>query len=147
MDNGEIPFTTTNIRTIGTAIFALLSSTSNYASSQNRYIHIESYTTTQVEILDVLENITGKAWERIHESGKELLRWSHEEYRKGNLSYEVVEPQIQVVSCGKLDEEGLGDLRGENLFNDQLLLPKENLEADIRVIAAGQKLGPLLLTR
>ncbi|RMJ14236.1 hypothetical protein CDV36_006064 [Fusarium kuroshium] len=135
-DGGKVPFGATNMHTIGHALFSLLSSPSAYAESQNRYIHIASHMTSQHEILAAVEEVTGKTWEKVAVNGKELSRTSLVKFHLGDPS--AFPGLIQAMTWGRLGDTGLGDFSGEELFNDKLGLPKEDLEADVRAVLDGK---------
>ncbi|KAK7424083.1 hypothetical protein QQX98_000693 [Neonectria punicea] len=135
-DDGTVPFCATNMHKIGHALFSLLSSPSNYAESQNRYIHIVSHMTSQQEILAALEKITGRTWEKVPVNGKELSETSLGKFHRGDPS--AFPGLIQAMTWGRLGDKGLGDFSNEKLFNDKLDLPREDLEADVRAVLEGK---------
>ncbi|KAF3062066.1 Isoflavone reductase like protein IRL [Daldinia childiae] len=135
-DAGTVPFGATNLHTISHALFSLLSSPSNFADLQNKYIHIASHMTTQQEILAALEKITGKTWEKVPVNGRELSQTSLEKFQKGDSG--ALTGLIQAMTWGKLGDENLGDFRGEKLYNERLGLPKEDLEADVAAVLEGK---------
>ncbi|KAF5013231.1 hypothetical protein FDECE_745 [Fusarium decemcellulare] len=135
-DDGTVVFGATNMHTIGHALFSLLSSPSNYASSENKYIHIVSHITCQKEILDVLEKVTGRAWEKTSVNGKQLLQTSLDKFHKDDPT--AFPGLIQAMTWGKLGHKGLGDFTNETLFNEELGLPREDLEVDVIAVLEGK---------
>jgi hypothetical protein len=135
-DGGNVPFGATNMRTIGRALFLLLTSPSVLEEARNKYIHIASHMTTQLEILAVLEKVTGKTWERTSVSGKELSQTSLDRFQKGDS--EALPGIIQAMTWGKLGDDNLGDFSGEPLFNEKLGLPHEDIEAVVTDVLSGK---------
>jgi len=135
-DNGAVPFTVTNIATIGKAIINLLSNSERLGATTNQYIFISSHTITQERLFDAVRKATpGEKWIVEHVDSKAAAAKAKDEFAKGNI-YAAFE-LIKYVTFA----EGLGDLGDfrKVVSNDLLGLEKEDLDADVKRIVAGSK--------
>ncbi|KAL6918508.1 hypothetical protein ACHAPO_008436 [Fusarium lateritium] len=62
IDGGKTRFTASNGEQVGRALVAILG---NPVLTANNLVSIESFNTTQLEVLDALEKATGSTWERV----------------------------------------------------------------------------------
>ena len=129
-----VPFSVTNIATIGKAIVNLLSSVERLVATTNKYVFIASHTITLKELFNVVRKATpGEAWTAEHVDSKVAAAEAREKIAKGNLFawYELV----KYVTFG----EGLGDLGDfrKVVSNDLLGLEREDLDADVKKIVEG----------
>ena len=125
-DGGSVPFTATNLDTIGKALVAVLSTPELVEQSKNTYIYVASLTATQNDILAILEKLTGKSWTTEAVSSKQVSKDGLEKFGMGDFS--VVGGLIQSAIFG---DEKLGDL-SRMLWNEKLGLLKEDLETVIK---------------
>jgi len=128
-DNGAVPFTTTNIATIGKAIVNLLSTSDRLTATANKYVFISSHTITQNELFAAVRKATvGEDWSVEHVDSNAAAATARDEIAKGNLygGYKL----IQYITFA----EGLGDLGDlrKVVSNDLLGLEKEDLDADVK---------------
>jgi len=85
-DEGKMPADLSLRSTIGKAVAAILADPHAYAESKNRYVAINSFHVSQLDILAALEKATGKSWEREHTSSVEASRVGKEKLSKGDFS-------------------------------------------------------------
>jgi hypothetical protein len=130
-DEGTAIFSTTNVHTIGLAVVKALEQPE---ASKNQYVFIGGFQTSQNEILEVAEKITGEKWKVTHVATKDHIDEGNAKMQKGDYSgiYDLIraatfEPQAQ-----------LGDLAPEGLWNEKLGLPKDDLEKAVRAAFEGK---------
>lgn len=127
-DGGNVPFSTTNLPTIGKALASLLSTDANLAATKNKYIFISSHTTTQNEILAAYEKATGgEKWTVEKVESESAYKAAFEKFKGGDFS---VIPTL--IKSSFLAGDELGNNVKQGLLNETLGLQKEDLEADVR---------------
>ncbi|KAF2272910.1 NAD(P)-binding protein, partial [Westerdykella ornata] len=126
VDNGTVPFTTTNTTTIARALIAILS---NPSVARNQYVYISSFTPTGADILAAAERITGAQWTVKHVSSDDLVKDGKEKVAKGDRM-----GVVSLLLAGLLGKEGLGDNRkkGSEEWNQRLGLEGEDFEGSVR---------------
>jgi len=133
-DEGKAPADLSLRSTIGKAVAAILSDPHAYAESKNRYVAINSFHVSQLDILAALEKATGKTWEREYTSSTEASRVGKEKLSKGDFSGFV--PAILGL------EWGGNEWAHENGADNGLLGLKtgssKELEEAVRKIVAGE---------
>ena len=92
--------------------------------------------TSQAEILQIAEKITGTKWTVKHKSSKELIDLGNEKIKKHDF-----DGISDLIKAGAFGAEGLADYSSEGLWNEKLGLQKEDLEESVRVGLAGKLLG------
>jgi hypothetical protein len=130
-DNGTATFSGTNQHTIALAIIKALEKAD---VSKNQYVFVSGIQTSQKEILEAAEKITGQKWNVTHGSSKALIEESQAKVQKGDFS--GIGGLIQGATFGT--EEQLGDLSPAGLWNEKLGLPKDDLEKTIRAALEGK---------
>ncbi|GKT90374.1 isoflavone reductase family protein [Colletotrichum tofieldiae] len=123
IDGGKTPFTASNVAQIGRAIVSVLQ---HPAETKNQLVFIESFTTTQTEILAVLEKLTGQEWK----VNKDVRQDGFAKLGKG----EFVEGGSAVIMALVLGEGGLEDhthVKG-GIWNQRLGLKTESVEQTVR---------------
>ena len=73
----------TTLPSVGRAVVGILK---NPEQTANRYLYVASFETTQLDILKVLEQETGKKFEVVDKTGPELLKSGGEKMGKGDMS-------------------------------------------------------------
>lgn len=129
-DSGDNKFSTTTLSTIGLSIASILT---NAEETANQYIFVQSFTTTQNEILASLEKASGQKWEVEKIDSKEQTRSAQQALKEGNEGaiYTLIVVAIYAGTTGQ-------DFQVEGkLANDLLGLPKENLNDVIATIVKG----------
>jgi len=134
-DGGNIPWTSTNLRTIGTALVNLLYP-SNVSTTANKYVYISSHTATQTQLLEISERQTGKKWTVEHVQTKESIPAAKEKLRAGD--HTAAYALIQAAAFGEMGYGDLNKVEG-GLWNERLGLPKEDLEADVKAVLEGKR--------
>ncbi|EEU38443.1 uncharacterized protein NECHADRAFT_88584 [Fusarium vanettenii 77-13-4] len=143
LDGGDAPYGTTNLRTIGLALFRIVSNPTHFQDSANRYVNIHSYILTQKDILAAVEKVSGRTFERHHVNSADLYEDALRRFRSRGPSMEkdlfAERDIIQCITYGKGEFLGLGDTRDENDWTERLGLPAENLEEDVRGVLEGTR--------
>lgn len=133
IDEGAAPFCATNVQTIGQAIVKVLK---NPELTKNRYIYVSSFVTSQVELLRVFENISGEKYDVTKVTSEELIARGNERLKKQD--YWGFGDLVQGATFGTT---GLGDYRGEGLWNEKLGLEKEDLANSVKIVLSGKLVG------
>ncbi|KAE9994810.1 hypothetical protein EG327_000023 [Venturia inaequalis] len=133
-DSGDVPFSGTNLSTIGTGLVALLSK--DVDASANKYVYISSHTVSQNEILAGLEKITGEKFTVTKQDSKKVIEESHKKLGAGD--YSVIPPLILAAAYGP---DALGDFTKVDggLWNERLGLAKEDLDASLKAVVSGKR--------
>lgn len=129
VDGGKTRFTASNMAQIGRAIVSVLH---HPVETKNQMVFVESFTTTQAEILAVLEKLTGQTW-KVNEVGSQAIRqdgfakFSNGDYVGGGSA---------VIMALVLGEGGLEDhtnVKG-GIWNQRLGLESESVEETVREV-------------
>ncbi|KAF2655306.1 NAD(P)-binding protein [Lophiostoma macrostomum CBS 122681] len=137
VDNGVAQFSATNLRTIGQALVRSLQS-SNLDATKNQYVYISSFTTSQADLLSLIEKITGAKWTVENVSSAELKKRGDEKLAKQDFS-----GIPDLIRAGAFGDKGLSDHR-KLLWDEKLGLEKENFEETVKLGLAGKLAGEKL---
>ncbi|KAF2185626.1 NAD(P)-binding protein [Zopfia rhizophila CBS 207.26] len=130
-DGGNIKFSGTNLDTIGTAVAKVLQP-ENEEKTKNKLLYIHSFSVTQNEILDVLEQVTGQKWERVYEDSKKQIGEARPKMLEGDD-----DAREEVVSVWGIVAS---DWRKKEGFANQLIgLQKESLEEVVKRVVQNVK--------
>lgn len=124
-DDGKAVFSTTNLHQVG---ITLIRSLEKAELTKNQFVYVNSFQTSQKEILDLVERVTGEKWTVNHQTTAKLLEDGRARFQKGDFS--AIPDLIRVAIFDP--SENLGDSSPEGLWNDKLNLPKEDIEATAR---------------
>jgi len=127
-DSGNEKFTGSNLPFIGQAIAAVLK---NPEPTANKYIEVASFTTTQNEILKLLEEESGAKWTVEHKKTEDSQKIADEKLAKGDYSSFSDYLKVYLFADGKGQSPKEADLA-----NKELGLPKEDLKATIKAALA-----------
>lgn len=121
LNKGDTPWNTTTLASIGLAVKNTMLIPEKTA---NRYLYINSFTTTANQLLASLEKVTRKKWEVTHVNAEDRKKEGMERMSKGDFSAAMM--LIQYV----LYVEGYGGnyMEYQESANDLLSLPKQNLD-------------------
>lgn len=133
-DDGDVPFSTTNLHIIGETLVKLLTDPAAYEDSKNRYIYLASHTTTQNEIVDAAEKATGKTFEIKKVSGAEKLAEGKRKLANGDPS--STGNLLWAIAYSKINGEALADFRELGIFNDKYGVKDVPLEEDVKKLVA-----------
>ncbi|KAF5637665.1 2-hydroxyisoflavone reductase [Fusarium sp. NRRL 25303] len=127
-DSGNEPYSTTSLAFIAEAVVAILKKPEE---TKNKYLNIAGVTTTQNEVLRVVENLTGDKFEVSHVTGAEQEKIGDEKVAKGEFS----------AFKNYLEQFLFADGAGHALTGDEnaiglLGLKEENLEEVIKSVVA-----------
>lgn len=84
IDSGNQPFSATNVATVGQAVASLLSHPTETA---NKFLSVSSVTTTQNEVLKLLEAESRQKWQVEHMSSNDLEKLGDRRKAEGDFSY------------------------------------------------------------
>lgn len=128
-DSGNKLWSTTNI---GTAAAAVVKVLQKPEETTNRSVHVASFTVSQLQVLDALEQATGCKWKTEHMTSKEALD------KAAELGTEDHSEGLKLLVLMLLYAEDAD--RGANFTTDGLLdnkmleLPEETLKESIQRI-------------
>lgn len=122
-DSGETVFTATNVAQIGKAVTRVLQKPEETA---NRYVYVSSVQTSQKEILDSIERVTGEKWNVVNVNSESKIKELKGKLENGDYSgiFTLVSAAIAAVPLGNLEKAGLN--------NDLVGLEKESLDETVR---------------
>ncbi|KAH8590064.1 isoflavone reductase [Bisporella sp. PMI_857] len=129
VDGGKARFTSTNLNQIGRSVVAVLK---NPNLTANKFVYPESFTTTQTDILAIIEKETGSAWRKDPVNSKDLRAAGWEKIKAGDL----LSGAAYVIQAGFLGEQALEDHTAVpgGSWNERLGLPTETVEATVREV-------------
>jgi hypothetical protein len=133
IDQGTTTFTTTNLRQVGLALVKVLELAEE---TKNQYIYVSSFQTTQKELLEKAEKLTGEKFRVEHVTSKQLRENGYNKIKEGDFS--GIMPLIQAAVAG---EAGLGDHTPFGLWNEKLGLQKEDFDESIKAGLSGKDYG------
>ncbi|KAF3941854.1 hypothetical protein ABW19_dt0206704 [Dactylella cylindrospora] len=129
-DSGDRPFTTSTLSLVSAAVVSALS---NPEETANKYIYVGSFTTTQNEVLSILESATGEKWTVEKASSEEKVAAGRESVA-GRRGSTAIRP---LVTAAMYHVKGGGDYESEvGLDNGLLGLQKESLENVVKDVVA-----------
>jgi hypothetical protein len=128
-DKGNRHFTTSTLAQIGRAVVAVLT---HAAETANQYVYIESCTTTQNEIISVIEKETGAKFTVSEEvDTNQMTADALKRFGEGDFS--AISPMLQ---GGIFSEQGYGNHESIETWNDRLGLKKEKVEDWVKAVIA-----------
>jgi uncharacterized protein YbjT (DUF2867 family) len=130
-DNGAATFSTTNLHTIGLAVVKALE---NAEATKNQYVYISGFQTSQKQILEAAEKITGQKWTVTNASSKATIEEGRAKLAKGDFS--GIGNLIVGATFGP--DEQLGDLKPAGLWNEKLGLEEIDFETSVRKALEGK---------
>jgi len=134
-DNGDVPFSTTNLRIIGQTLIKLLTDSAAYEDSKNKYIYLASHTTTQNEVIAATEKATGKKLEITKIDGAQRVAEGKELLAKGEFL--GARYLIAGLAFSKINGNALADYRPLGIFNEKHGVKDISIEDDVRNLVAG----------
>jgi hypothetical protein len=126
-NGGNVPFSSCTRIQSARALYALFSKPRPFAEAKNKFIHYGSYTTSQNELLGILEKLSQQKWKVKHVTSEEMLPKASEDMKKGlhwGLGFHV-----QAEFFGK---KAPGDFRSLETWQRKLELPEDTLEGDMK---------------
>ncbi|MCJ1322936.1 hypothetical protein MMC15_008286 [Xylographa vitiligo] len=123
-DGGDIKWSTTTLDTIGMAVVRILQKEDE---TKNRMLYIQSFCTTQNEVLGLLENVTGPKWHIEYITSDEYINEVKQQHGSNLDSAEATEDLVSVVGIVDANWEGKDDFA-----NSLLGLKGEDLDEVIR---------------
>ena len=129
-DNGTAKFSSTNLHTIGLAVVKALE---NAEGTKNQYVFVSGFQTSQKEILEVAEKVTGTKWIVRNASVDDAINKGNEKILRGD--YSGIEDLILGATFGP---KQLGDLSLAGLWNEKLDLVETDIETSVSAAFAGR---------
>jgi len=133
-DDGNVPFSTTNLHIIGQTLVKVLTDPTAYDDSSNKYIYLASHTTTQNEIVAAAEKASGKKLEITKVDGAQRVAEGKELLAKGDFT--GIRYLIAGVAFSKINGDALADYREYGIFNDKHGIKDISLEEDVKNLVA-----------
>lgn len=131
-----MPFSGTNLSTIGKTVVAILSP-KYIDETKNKEVFVASHTVSQSQILAGFEKISGEKWAVEKIDSRPVHERALASLKAGDYGFGTIGPLILTFTFGA-NLGGLSDISGK-LWNEKLGLPKEDLEQDLKDILAGKK--------
>ncbi|UKZ75709.1 hypothetical protein TrVFT333_003401 [Trichoderma virens FT-333] len=125
-NGGDIPFSATNLETIGKAIVGVIQ---HLPETSNRPVYIQDAVVTQNSLIRYAKEKDGIEWEITHKSTEKMFADSLAQVAKGITDWSVMEPFVFSAVCG----EGYGG-DFSNLLDNELLGLKGLTDAEVRVL-------------
>lgn len=132
IDGGKNPFTTSNVTQIGRSIVAVLE---NLSDTANKLVYVQSFTTTQVDVLAEIEKITGEHYEVTEQSSSSIREKGFKLLEDGDLvggGTAVI--MALVFGNGSLEDHTHVD---GGIWNKRLGLENEDLHNEVRNLILG----------
>lgn len=129
VDGGNTRFTTSNVSQIARAIISVLE---HPAETKNQLVFVESFTTTQAEVLAALQKATGQDWKVREESSEKVRLEGFKKVGEGD----IMGGGALVITALVLGREGLEDhtnVKG-GIWNKRLGLEAESVEETVRAV-------------
>lgn len=121
-DGGSNSFSATNLSTVGTAIVAILRNAE--AQTRDRFVNIESFSTSQVFIVAALQEGFGEKWTVEMTTTNNQLDVAQKSIEENNF----LGAYYRWIRAGLFSGQKGCRLDREKLDNDLLALPKENMQ-------------------
>ena len=128
--DGTAKFSSTNLHTIGLAVVKALENTEG---TKNQYVFVSGFQTSQKEILEVAEKVTGSKWIVRNASVDDAIKKGNEKILRGD--YSGIEDLILGATFGP---KQLGDLSLAGLWNEKLDLVETDIETSVSAAFAGR---------
>jgi hypothetical protein len=135
-DDGDVPFSSSNLSLIGQAVAAALSS-DYVADTKNKEVYVASHTTTQKDILAELEKQTrgddkNAKWQVEKVDGTKLFEEAHGRIQSGKFEVPDIYTVIQTIAFGQ-KFNGASD-HSKKAWNGRLELANEDFAGDIKAV-------------
>ncbi|UPL00347.1 hypothetical protein LCI18_011281 [Fusarium solani-melongenae] len=129
VDEGKATFTTSNALQIGRALVGILK---HPEETSNTVVAVESFTTTQLKALEILEKVTNTTFERKYQTSDELRAEAFKLLNEGNIN----DGGAKLISALVFGKENLEDHKHLDLekWNKLLGLPTESVEETIESV-------------
>lgn len=132
IDDGRSSFIATNLIQIARAIIKTLEQPEK---TKNQHIYVSSFLTSQKEILEAAEKITGEKWTVENVNGQEMHAGA-----LAKLSQQDFSGIFDLLKSAIFGDFGVADFSSK-LWNDKLGLPKEDFEESLKTSLGGKMVG------
>ena len=127
--SGDQRWSATNVETIGKSVVGVLE---RPAETKNRFVWVESFNTSQNEIVAALEKTTGKKWEVNKVKTADQIKKGRELAAKGEFAG-IALLIVATIFTEDVDP-GANFSKSKKIDNDLLGLPKEDLQTTVEEI-------------
>ncbi|KFY98418.1 hypothetical protein V498_01485 [Pseudogymnoascus sp. VKM F-4517 (FW-2822)] len=131
-DGGSGVFSTSNLSTVTAGVVAILSIAE--AETRDRFVNIESFATSQREVVAALEKATGEKWTVEETSMKEQLAVAQEMYEKEDYLNAFYRWVLAGVVSGREEP------RFKTVDNELLGLPHEDMQETVEKLLKGESI-------
>jgi len=131
-DDGDVPFTVTNLTVVARTVVKLLTDAAAYEASRNAYIYTGSVTTTQKELLAATEKATNAKFEVTRIESQKLIAESTTKLAGGDGMAMI--PLVKAVAFARFHGEALTDLRKFDLFNEKFGIKDDSTEEIVAML-------------
>lgn len=131
VDEGKTKWSTSNVAKIADSFVAILN---HPAETKNKLVFIESFTTTQLEVLAALEKVSGEKWTIENKKSEDVKADGFKALGEGNLLVGGA-ALITAAVLGKSALEDHTNVEG-GIWNDRLGLVEETVEQSVKNVYA-----------
>ncbi|GJC88757.1 hypothetical protein ColLi_11595 [Colletotrichum liriopes] len=127
VDGGTTRFTTSTVAQISRSLVSVLS---HAPETANQLVYVESFTTTQLEVLAAIEKTTGEKWKVATKKSEDIRAGGLKAMGEGN----IMEGGANVILACVLGKDALEDhsqVEG-GIWNDRLGLAKQTVEGEVK---------------
>ena len=149
-DGGDVRYEASNVAQVGRAVAAVLAP-QNLAATRNRYVFVNSFTTTQNEVLRALERHCGGGarFEVTHVSAREVAELGRGQLEKGEWvelgGGRYLRGSAEMIFAAIYGDGGVNcysGVEGEGLWNRRLGLEEgESVDETVRRVVKGEEGG------
>jgi uncharacterized protein YbjT (DUF2867 family) len=134
-DGGDIEFEATNLAQIARSVVAILE---NPEETENQYVYVNSFTTTQNKTLKAFEELSGEKFKVTHAKMEDYSKAAQEKIRSDpGRGPAYIQGAFDAIILIMLNHRGYsGYSKTKGLWNKRLGLPEERLEDTVRTVLA-----------
>ncbi|KAM0145526.1 hypothetical protein ACHAPG_011579 [Botrytis cinerea] len=129
VDSGRTPFSASTSTQISRALISVLK---HAGETSNKMVFVESFTTTQLDVLTAVEKVTGQKWNVVEAKSEDIRVAGFQKMSEGNY-VEGGGLLIQAAVLGKEALENHSHVKG-GIWNDRLGLKTESVEDVVELI-------------
>jgi uncharacterized protein YbjT (DUF2867 family) len=131
-DDGNTRFSTTNLATVGRYVAAALKHPEETA---NKYIFVQSFSTTQNEVIALLEKHSGKTWAKKHTTVAQGVKDAAAAFEKGDYETGVLIGLRSVIYGSEYSRDFA---KKETYLSPVLGLPLEDVDTAVKEVLEGK---------
>lgn len=134
IDDGKAIFSSTNLRQIGLAVVKVLE---HAEETKNQVVFVSSFETSQKELLEKAEKLTGEKFKVEHVTSKDLRAAGYKKIEAKDFS-----GILELIQASVSGEDSVADHRPFGLWNEKLGLEKEDLDEALKAGLSGKLYAP-----